>query len=57
MPTIRSAAVQALARLGAQSSDARSAGIGHPWHVIMVGHSIGSSEIWIEAARYKDVDA
>lgn len=31
---------------------------GHAFrHVIMVGHSIGSSEIWIEAARYKDVDA
>jgi pimeloyl-ACP methyl ester carboxylesterase len=26
-------------------------------HVIMVGHSIGSVEAWIEAARYHDVDA
>ena len=31
---------------------------GHPFqHVIMVGHSIGSIEAWIEAARYHDVDA
>jgi pimeloyl-ACP methyl ester carboxylesterase len=31
---------------------------GHPFqHVIMVGHSIGSVEAWIEAARYHDVDA
>jgi pimeloyl-ACP methyl ester carboxylesterase len=31
---------------------------GHPFqHVIMVGHSIGSVEAWIEAARYQDVDA
>ena len=30
---------------------------GHAFRrVIMVGHSIGSSEIWIEAARHKDVD-
>ncbi len=26
-------------------------------HVIMVGHSVGSVEAWIEAARYHDVDA
>jgi len=31
---------------------------GHPFqHVIMVGHSVGSVEAWIEAARYHDVDA
>jgi alpha-beta hydrolase superfamily lysophospholipase len=31
---------------------------GHAFlHVIMVGHSIGSIEAWIEAARYHDVDA
>ena len=31
---------------------------GHAFqHVIMVGHSIGSVEAWIEAARYHDVDA
>jgi pimeloyl-ACP methyl ester carboxylesterase len=31
---------------------------GHAFqHVIMVGHSIGSSEAWLEAARYHDVDA
>ena len=31
---------------------------GHAFqHVIMVGHSIGSSEVWLEAARYHDVDA
>ena len=31
---------------------------GHAFqHVITVGHSIGSSEVWIEAARYHDVDA
>jgi hypothetical protein len=31
---------------------------GHPFqHVIMAGHSIGSIEAWIEAARYHDVDA
>jgi pimeloyl-ACP methyl ester carboxylesterase len=31
---------------------------GHAFaHVIMVGHSIGSLETWIEAARYRDVDA
>jgi pimeloyl-ACP methyl ester carboxylesterase len=31
---------------------------GHPFrHVIMVGHSIGSVEAWLEAARYHDVDA
>jgi alpha-beta hydrolase superfamily lysophospholipase len=31
---------------------------GHPFqHVIMVGHSIGSVEAWIEAASYHDVDA
>ena len=31
---------------------------GHPFqHVIMVGHSIGSVETWLEAARYHDVDA
>lgn len=30
----------------------------HPFqHVIMVGHSLGSAEAWIEAARYHDVDA
>jgi alpha-beta hydrolase superfamily lysophospholipase len=30
----------------------------HPFqHVIMVGHSLGSVEAWIEAARYHDVDA
>jgi pimeloyl-ACP methyl ester carboxylesterase len=26
-------------------------------HVIMVGHSVGSAETWLEAARYDDVDA
>ena len=26
-------------------------------HVIMVGHSLGSIEAWIEDARYHDVDA
>lgn len=31
---------------------------GHPFHhVIMVGHSLGSVEAWIEAARYHDVHA
>jgi len=37
----------------------RTGGVGgHPFqHVIMVGHSIGSVEAWIEAARYHDVDA
>jgi alpha-beta hydrolase superfamily lysophospholipase len=31
---------------------------GHPFqHVIMVGHSLGSVEAWIETARYHDVDA
>jgi alpha-beta hydrolase superfamily lysophospholipase len=31
---------------------------GHAFrHVIAVGHSIGSVEIWLEAARYQDVDA
>ena len=31
---------------------------GHAFrHVIAVGHSIGSVEIWLEAARYHDVDA
>jgi alpha-beta hydrolase superfamily lysophospholipase len=31
---------------------------GHAFrHVITVGHSIGSVEIWLEAARYHDVDA
>lgn len=31
---------------------------GHAFaHVIAVGHSIGSIEVWIEAARYHDVDA
>jgi pimeloyl-ACP methyl ester carboxylesterase len=31
---------------------------GHPFqHVIIVGHSIGSVEVWIEAARYHDVNA
>jgi len=31
---------------------------GHAFaHVIMVGHSVGSVEAWIEAARYHDVDA
>jgi pimeloyl-ACP methyl ester carboxylesterase len=31
---------------------------GHAFqHVIMVGHSIGSVEAWIEVARYHDVDA
>jgi pimeloyl-ACP methyl ester carboxylesterase len=31
---------------------------GHAFrHVIMVGHSLGSIEAWIEAARYHDVDA
>jgi hypothetical protein len=31
---------------------------GHPFqHVIGVGHSLGSGEAWIEAARYHDVDA
>jgi pimeloyl-ACP methyl ester carboxylesterase len=31
---------------------------GHPFQdVIMVGHSIGSVEAWIEAARYHDVNA
>jgi pimeloyl-ACP methyl ester carboxylesterase len=31
---------------------------GHAFrHVIMVGHSIGSLEAWIEAATYQDVDA
>jgi pimeloyl-ACP methyl ester carboxylesterase len=31
---------------------------GHAFrHVIMVGHSLGSVEAWIEAARYDDVDA
>jgi pimeloyl-ACP methyl ester carboxylesterase len=31
---------------------------GHSFaHVIMVGHSLGSAEAWIEAARYDDVDA
>jgi hypothetical protein len=30
---------------------------GHAFrHVIAVGHSIGSVEIWLEAARYRDVD-
>jgi Serine aminopeptidase, S33 len=31
---------------------------GHPFqHAIIVGHSLGSAEAWIEAARYHDVDA
>jgi len=31
---------------------------GHPFqNVIIVGHSLGSGEAWIEAARYHDVDA
>ena len=31
---------------------------GHQFrHVIMVGHSLGSIEAWVEAARYHDVDA
>ena len=31
---------------------------GHAFaHVILVGHSVGSVEAWIEAARYHDVDA
>ena len=31
---------------------------GHPFqHVIMVGHSLGSVEAWIEAASYHDVNA
>jgi pimeloyl-ACP methyl ester carboxylesterase len=31
---------------------------GHAFpHVIMVGHSVGSAETWLEAARYHDVDA
>ncbi len=31
---------------------------GHAFtHVIMVGHSIGSYEVWLEVARYHDVDA
>ena len=31
---------------------------GHAFqHVIMVGHSLGSAEVWIEAARYHDVNA
>ncbi len=31
---------------------------GHAFaHVIMVGHSLGSIEAWVEAARYHDVDA
>jgi pimeloyl-ACP methyl ester carboxylesterase len=31
---------------------------GHPFqHVIIVGHSLGSAETWIEAARYHDVAA
>jgi alpha-beta hydrolase superfamily lysophospholipase len=37
----------------------RAGGVdGHAFqHVIMVGHSIGSVEAWIEAAHYQDVDA
>ncbi len=31
---------------------------GHAFrHVIMVGHSVGSAETWLEAARYHDIDA
>lgn len=31
---------------------------GHPFrHVIIVGHSLGSLEVWIEAGRYHDVAA
>jgi pimeloyl-ACP methyl ester carboxylesterase len=31
---------------------------GHPFQrVVIVGHSLGSTEAWIEAARYHDVDA
>ncbi len=26
-------------------------------HVVMVGHSVGSAETWLEAARYHDIDA
>jgi pimeloyl-ACP methyl ester carboxylesterase len=37
----------------------RTGGVdGHAFaHVIMVGHSVGSVEAWIEASRYDDVDA
>jgi pimeloyl-ACP methyl ester carboxylesterase len=37
----------------------RTGGVdGHSFqHVIMVGHSLGSAEAWIEAARYHDADA
>lgn len=37
----------------------RSGGVGgHAFaHVIMVGHSIGSAEVWAEAARYHDANA